>query len=210
MDSLGPLIGPVVPPAETTRPMRVRSERVSSSSSNRLGPSSLLSFGADARTTLCMALVTRALSTLSSAVLRCWCLTGPQQPPIGGCESLSLPLLVGKRGSRRRIREYGRSLLVLFVPSKSSCGLEICLWERDDRDKKGNCLVAREYLGRFARDRRKLVHCVLFMAWMRRVFSVDNKVFQTRLGRNLFGYILIGISLKFHFLHKFELMLNKS
>lgn len=46
MDSLGPLIGPVVPPAETTRPMRVRSERVSSSS-NRLGPSSLLSFGAD-------------------------------------------------------------------------------------------------------------------------------------------------------------------
>lgn len=38
MDSLGPLIGPVVPPAETTRPMRVRSERVSSSSSsNRLG-----------------------------------------------------------------------------------------------------------------------------------------------------------------------------
>lgn len=96
MDSLGPLIGPVVPPAETTRPMRVRSERVSSSS-NRLGPSSLLSFGADARTTSCMALVTRALSTLSSAVLRCWCLTGPQQPPIGGCESLSLPLLVGKR-----------------------------------------------------------------------------------------------------------------
>lgn len=92
MDSLGPLIGPVVPPAETTRPMRVRSERVSSSS-NRLGPSSLLSFGADARTTLCMALVTRALSTLSSAVLRCWCLTGPQQPPIGGCESLSLFLL---------------------------------------------------------------------------------------------------------------------
>lgn len=113
-------------------------------------------------------------------------------------------------GSRRRIREYGRSLLVLFVPSKSSCGLEICLWERDDRDKKGNCLVAREYLGRFARDRRKLVHCVLFMAWMRRVFLVDNKVFQTRLGRNLFGYILIGISLKFHFLHKFELTLNKS
>lgn len=92
MDSLGPLIGPVVPPAETTRPMRVRSERVSSSS-NRLGPSSLLSFGADARTTSCMALVTRALSTLSSAVLRCWCLTGPQQPPIGGCESLSLFLL---------------------------------------------------------------------------------------------------------------------
>lgn len=93
MDSLGPLIGPVVPPAETTRPMRVRSERVSSSSSNRLGPSSLLSFGADARTRSCMALVTRALSTLSSAVLRCWCLTGPQQPPIGGCESLSLFLL---------------------------------------------------------------------------------------------------------------------
>lgn len=92
MDSLGPLIGPVVPPAETTRPMRVRSERVSSSS-NRLRPSSLLSFGADARTTSCMALVTRALSTLSSAVLRCWCLTGPQQPPIGGCESLSLFLL---------------------------------------------------------------------------------------------------------------------
>lgn len=129
--------------------------------------------------------------------------------------NLSLFLFLLEKGLGIEKEDSGiRSIVAGIVRSlervKSSCGLEICLWERDDRDKKGNCLVAREYLGRFARDRRKLVHCVLFMAWMRRVFLVDNKVFQTRLGRNLFGYILIGISLKFHFLHKFELMLNKS
>lgn len=121
MDSLGPLIGPVVPPAETTRPMRVRSERVSFSSSNRLGPSSLLSFGADARTTSCMALVTRALSTLSSAVLRCWCLTGPQQSPIGSCESLSLFLL--EKGLGIEKEDSGiRSIVAGIV-----CSLEIIL-----------------------------------------------------------------------------------
>lgn len=118
MDSLGPLIGPVVPPAETTRPMRVRSERVSFSSSNRLGPSSLLSFGADARTTSCMALVTRALSTLSSAVLRCWCLTGPQQPPIGGCESLSLFLFLLEKGLGIEKEDSGiRSIVAGIVRS---------------------------------------------------------------------------------------------
>lgn len=60
---------------------------------------------------------------------------------------ISLPLLVGEGWEEEYVRYVAG--IVRSTSEIISYGLEICLWERDDRDKKGNCLVAREYLRRF-------------------------------------------------------------
>lgn len=94
MDSRGPLIGPVAPPAETTPdacPLPPRR-------GNRAGPWLLffLRGGCTQRPDV-YTLVTPAISTLSSAVLPCWwCLTGPQ-PPTNRPANLSLSILSSKR-----------------------------------------------------------------------------------------------------------------
>lgn len=80
MDSLGPLIGPVRSSRGNDAPDACPLTAFPPPPPPRWGRHSFPS-GRMHQTTppLYTALVTRALSTLSSAVLPCWCLTGPQQ-----------------------------------------------------------------------------------------------------------------------------------
>lgn len=158
MDSLGPLIGPVVvPPDACPRFLLLLFLAVVSFPSGRMCTPR----------NLCIALVTRALSTLSSAVSQCWCLTGPQQPPIGGCEYIYLFLFLLAKVGRRNTFD---TLQVLFVPRvKSSL--------TDWKFVYGNAMIeirrgivllrVNIWEGFSSRDRSKDRGCIVFYLWRR-------------------------------------------
>lgn len=111
MDSLGPLIGPVVPPAETTRPMRVRSERASSSSSSSSAPAGavtpFLRGGCTKRPPVCVVYSARNSCAIDVIERRFAMLVSDRAATTANRWlriSLCLFLFLLAKGSRRRIR----------------------------------------------------------------------------------------------------------
>lgn len=79
----------------------------------------LLSFGADVHPEelVYSARNSCAIDVIEHRVSQCWCLTGPQQPPIGGCEYIYLFLFLLAKVGRRNTFD---TLQVLFVPRVKS------------------------------------------------------------------------------------------